>query len=147
MHRCLFTFASDTFRVPRLLLQPGKCFFAVLSHLNIDRVERMLKDIKIVKEKLFFSLEQYVLQKYRHPVGILRHSWQGPEICNVMQSFILYGQTVGHVKLTQLDHLELNDNSRWYPDCPIAIIGKLLDLRKMVNLMMKKLELISDKLS
>ena len=49
--------------------------------------------------------------------------------------------------LIQLDHLELNDNSRWYPDCPIAIIGKLLDLGKMVNLMMKKLELISDKLS
>ena len=132
-----FTFAGDTFRVPRLLFQPGKCFFAVLSHLNIDRVERMLNDIKIAKEKLFFSPEQYVLQKYRHPVGILRHSWQGPEICNVMQSFILYGQTVGHVKLTQLDHLELNDNSRWYPDCPIAIISKLLDLGKVVNLMMK----------
>ena len=142
-----FTFAGDTFRVPRLLLQPGKCFFAILSHLNIDRVERVLKDIKIVKEKLFFSLEQHVLQKYRHPVGILRHSWQGPEICNVMQSFILHGQSADHLKLTLLDHLELNDNSRWYPDCPIAIIGKLLDLGKVVNLMMKKLELISDKLS
>ena len=47
----------------------------------------------------------------------------------------------------ELDHLELNDNSRWYPDCPIAIIGKLLDLGKVVNLMMKKLKLISDKLS
>ena len=47
----------------------------------------------------------------------------------------------------KLVHLELNDNSRWYPDCPIAIIGKLLDLGKVVNLMMKKLELISDKLS
>ena len=100
MHRCHFTFASDTFRVPRLLLQPGKCFFAILSHLNIDRVEGVLKDIKIVKEKLFFSLEQYVLQKYRHPVGILRHSWQGPEICNVVQSFILYGQSADHRKLT-----------------------------------------------
>ena len=142
-----FTFASDTFRVPRLLLQPGKCFFAVLSHLNIDRVERMLNDIKIAKEKLFFSPEQYVLQKYRHPVGILRHSWQGPEIGNLMQSCILHGQSADHLKLTLLDHLELNDNSRWYPDCPIAIIGKLLDLGKMVNLMMKKLELISDKLS
>ena len=95
MHRCLVTFASDTFRVPRLLFQPGECFFAVLSHLNIDRVGRTLKGIKFVKEKLFFSPEQYVLQKYHHPVGILRHSWQGPEICNVMQSFILYGQTVG----------------------------------------------------
>ena len=93
-----FTFAGDTFRVPWLLLQPGKCFFAVLSHLNIDRVERMLKDNKIVKEKLFFSPEQYVLQKYRHPVGILRHSWQGPEIGNVMQSFILYGQSADHLK-------------------------------------------------
>ena len=102
MSRCLFTFASDTFRVPRLLLQPGKCFFAVLSHLYIDRVERMLKDNKIVKEKLFFSPEQYVLQKYRHPVGILRHSWQGPEICNLMQSFILHGQKGCHLKLTLL---------------------------------------------
>ena len=100
MRRCLFTFASDTFRVPWLLFQPGKCFFAVLSHLYIDRVERMLKDNKIVKEKLFFSPEQYVLQKYRHPVGILRHSWQGPEMCNVMQSFILYGQSADHLKLT-----------------------------------------------
>ena len=64
-----------------------------------------------------------------------------------MQSFILYGQTVGHVKLTQLDHLELNDNSRWYPDRPIAIISKLLDLGKVVDLMVEKLKLISDKLS
>ena len=102
MYRCQFTFASDTLRVPWLLLQPGKCFFAVLSHLNIDRVERMLNDIKIAKEKLFFSPEQYVLQKYRHPVGILRHSWQGPEIANVMQSFILYGQSADHLKLTLL---------------------------------------------
>ena len=100
MRRCQFTFASDTLRVPWLLLQPGKCFFAVLSHLYIDRVERMLKDNKIVKEKLFFSPEQYVLQKYRHPVGILRHSWQGPEMCNVMQSIILYGQSADHLKLT-----------------------------------------------
>ena len=41
-----FTFTGDTFRVPRLLLQPGKCSFAVVSHLIIDRVERTLKDIK-----------------------------------------------------------------------------------------------------
>ena len=39
--------------------------------------------------------------------------------------------------LTEFDHLELNDNSCWYPDRPIAIIGKLLDLGKVVNLMMK----------
>ena len=102
----------------------------------------MLKDIKIVKEKLFFSPEQYVLQKYHHPVGILRHSWQGPEIGNVMQSFILYGHwpiggsSQAHT-VEELDHLELNDNSRWYPDCPITIISKLLDLGKVVNLMMK----------
>ena len=38
MHRCLVTFASDTFRVPRLLLQPGECLFAVFSHLNINKV-------------------------------------------------------------------------------------------------------------
>jgi len=43
--------------------------------------------------------------------------------------------------------LELNDNSCWNPDCPIAIISKLLDLGKMVNLMVEKLKLLSDKLS